>query len=176
MNSENQRIRNIIKDYRHHFKLSRENIIALSGLNRSSYTSIELGTGNVDFDKVSAISEIYGLQIWEFINPKQKIPTLEELPLATKKLVINQKDKVIYTKRNNLNLPKKIKIILNSGELPVEFTASDIWKLLPGHIKKDIKTIRVTDIISRKSFSQIVYPIRKKRGRENLFKLNCSTT
>ncbi|AQX00492.1 helix-turn-helix domain-containing protein [Elizabethkingia anophelis] len=171
MESENQRIKDIIKIYREHFKLTRVNIAILSGLKKSAYTALEMGTGNIDFDKINAISKIYGLQIWEFINPKQKIPALEELPFETKKLALAQKDRTVYTKNSNLKLPEKIKIILNSGELPTEFTASDIWKLLPGDVRKNIKTTRITDTISRESFSKVIDFTGKKRGKEKIYKL-----
>ncbi|MCT3733711.1 helix-turn-helix transcriptional regulator [Elizabethkingia anophelis] len=171
MNLENQRIRSLLKQYRKYFKLSQNEIAKLSGLTQSAYSSIEIGKGNIDFDKVDSIAKIYGLRVWELIHPNQKIPKLSELPLKTRNLVILLEQKGGGIRNSNLNLPKRIKMVLDTNELPLEFTASDIWKLLPNEIREDIKTTRITDTISRDAFSQLINFTGKKRGREKIYRL-----
>ncbi|QIY83000.1 helix-turn-helix transcriptional regulator [Chryseobacterium sp. NEB161] len=170
MNSENSRIRLLIKRYREHFKFSQNDIVKLTGLTQSAYSSLETGKGNIDFDKTNLVSNVYGLKVWEFINPKQKVPTLDSLPNTTKKIALKNKSK---PKSNyHLDLPEKIKIILRSGRLPTTFTVNDIKNLLKENIQSDINASRITTTIKRIQFEELcevgksgkskLYSIRKK--------------
>lgn len=167
MDSENNRIRLLIKQYREHFKFSQNDIVKLTGLTQSAYSSLETGKGNIDFDKTNLVSNVYGLKVWEFINPKQKIPTLDSLPNATKKIALKNKSK---PKGNyHLDLPEKIKIILGSGRLPTTFTVNDIKNLLAENIQSDINASRITTTIKRIQFEEL-YEVGKS-GKSKLYSI-----
>lgn len=167
MESENQKIRNLIRKYREHYKCSRREIALLTKLKETLYTSIESGTGNIDFDRTAIIAKIYGLSLLDFINPKQEIPQIEFLPTATKKVVLKNKDKQIPISNIDLNLPEKIRLILDSNQLPKQFTTKDIKCLLPQNLQDVIATSRIADAITRKGFEDLVEV--GKIGRSKLY-------
>ncbi|AZA47064.1 XRE family transcriptional regulator [Chryseobacterium carnipullorum] len=167
LKSENQRIRDLIRKYREHYKCSRKEIALLTKLQEALYTSIESGTGNIDFDRTAIIAKIYGLSLLDFINPKQKIPQIELLPSATKKVVLKNKNKQIPISNINLNLPEKIRLILDSKQLPKQFTTKDIKSLLPQNLQEVIATSRIADTITRKGFEDLVEV--GKIGRSKLY-------
>ncbi|MHA6697757.1 helix-turn-helix domain-containing protein [Chryseobacterium sp. A321] len=169
MTTQNNRTRALIKQYREQFNFTQKEIATLSGLTQSAYSAIEIGKGNIDFDKVHTIAKAYGLTIWDFINPSNKIPKIIELPESTKIIAILKKDKVNSSGRTNLNLPQQIMKIINSNKLSDQFTSSDIWKMLPVEIKDSIKSTRVTDTISRQAFSAVIFFTGRKRGKEMLY-------
>lgn len=156
MESENQKIRDLIRKYREHYKCSRKEIAHLTKLQETLYTSIESGTGNIDFDRTAIIAKIYGLSLLDFINPKQKIPKIEFLPTATKKVVLKNKDKQISISNIDLKLPEKIRLIIDSKKLPKQFTTKDIKCLLPQNLQEVITTSRIADTITRKGFEDLV--------------------
>ncbi|VFA44116.1 helix-turn-helix domain-containing protein [Chryseobacterium indologenes] len=167
MESENQKIRDLIRKYREHYKCSRREIAHLTKLQETLYTSIENGTGNIDFDRTAIIAKIYGLSLLDFINPKQKIPQIEFLPTPTKKVVLKNKDKQIPISNIDLNLPEKIRSILDSKQLPKQFTTKDIKSLLPKNLQEVIATSRIADTITRKGFEDLVEV--GKIGRSKLY-------
>jgi len=169
LKSENQKIRDLIRKYREHFKCSRKEIADLAKLKETLYTSIEIGTGNIDFDRTASIARIYGLSLLDFINPKQKIPEIEFLPAATRRVVFENKDKQFPSSNINPNLPEKIRSILDSRQLPQQFTTNDIKLLLPQDLQKVIARSRIADTISRKGFEDIVEV--GKIGRSKLYEI-----
>lgn len=169
MITENNRIRAIIKQYREQFKFTQKEIAKLCGLTQSAYSAIEIAKGNIDFDKVHAIANAYGITIWDFINPNNKIPEVKDLPEATKIIALVKKDKVISSGKTDLNLPQRIMKIINSNKLADQFTSSDIWKMLPTEVRDSIKTTRVTDAISREAFRNVIVFTGQKRGREKVY-------
>ncbi len=169
MQSENQKIRDLIRRYREYFKCSRREIAHLTKLKEPLYTSIESGTGNIDFDRTATIAKIYGLSLLDFINPKQKIPQIESLPSATKKLVLENKNKQIAITNIDLNLPEKIRLILDSKKLPKQFTTKDIKSLLPQNVQEVIATSRIADTIIRKGFEDLVEV--GKIGKSKLYEI-----
>lgn len=168
---ENNRVRNLIKKYRVHFKLSQPDLVKLTDIRQSTYRGIEEGTSTVDFEKTNKIASIYGLKVWEFINPEQEIPDFEHLAAKTKKLIRSKDTNKNGVKYANLQLPKHIEVVLKSGNLPQEFTATDIWELLPPAIKEKISPIRITDSLKKGALRKKVEDTGRKRGHQKLYRL-----
>ncbi len=169
LKSENQKIRDLIRNYREHYKCSRKEIAHLTKLREALYTSIENGKGNIDFDRTAIIAKIYGLSLLDFINPKQKIPQIKFLPAATKKVALKNKNKQIPISKINLNLPEKIRLVLDSKQLSKQFTTMDIKSFLPQDLHQEIATSRIADTINRKGFEDLVEV--GKIGRSKLYEL-----
>ena len=171
MADENNRVRHLIKKYRVHFKLSQPDLVKLTDIRQSTYRGMEEGTSIVDLERINKIAKVYGLKLWEFINPEQEIPDFEYLAAKTKKLILAKGTNKNTVKYSNIQLPKNIEIVLNSGKLPKEFTPTDIWELLPPAIRDKIASIRVTDSLKKGSLSKKIEYTGKKRGHQKLYKL-----
>lgn len=50
--------------------------------------------------------------------------------------------------------------------------SSFYWELLPDAIKKQIKSIRITDLFKKEELNEKVEETGEKRGREKVYKLN----
>lgn len=171
METENERFRNIIRKYREHFNLSQNDISKLIGITQGAYNAMESGRGTIDLDKADMIAKVFGFRYWEFVHPNRNSIGLEDLPVKTKKLVLSRTHVKRTPKNIDLQLPEKINVIFSSGNLPKEFTSSDIWNNLPSFVKNLVKTTRITDTLKRGSLRNLVEETGEKKGREKLYRL-----
>lgn len=168
MKSENSRVRRIIIKFREHYNFEQKHVIKLSGFSQSKYQKLEAGVGNIDFDDTKVISLVYGLEVWEFINPNQKYPSISKLPPETKALAELRKDKILLSK---FDIPAEIMKVLQSGKLNPEFTTTEVHALLPDTIRENIETSRVTDTLN-KTLTSLVIKTNKKLGANFIYVLN----
>ncbi|MGC1633715.1 MAG: helix-turn-helix transcriptional regulator [Gelidibacter sp.] len=168
MKPENSRVRRIIREFREHYNFEQKHVIELSGLSQSKYQKLEAGVGNIDFDDAKTISSVYGLEVWQFINPNQVHPTISSLPIQTRELAKELKDKVLLSK---FDIPAEIATILQTGKLNHEFTTSEIRTLLPQKIRDNIETSRITDVLAKK-LAPLVTKTNKKLGTNFIYVLN----
>ncbi|WP_157450462.1 hypothetical protein [Chryseobacterium sp. CCH4-E10] len=94
---------------------------------------------------------------------------IEFLPAATKRVVLENKDRQFPSSNINPNLPEKIRLILDSRQLPQQFTTNDIKLLLPQNLQKVIARSRIADTITRKGFEDLVEV--GKIGRSKLYEI-----
>ena len=147
---ENKRIRTLIKTYRLSFELTLSDLVQLTHIKQSTYRGMEIGSSAIDFNKINKVAKVYGLPLWEFINPNQEIPEFANLDAKTKELILSKNANSNQRKQPNPQLSKHIEEVLHSGNLPREFTSSDIWALLPPKIKERIPSYRVTDSLKKR--------------------------
>lgn|GEM_PF-1375398 len=171
MADENKRFRDIIKKYRTYFKLSQEDVAGLIGIKQSAYGAMEIGRGNIDFDKGDQIAKVYGLRHFELMIPKRRLPSIEELPPKTKKRVLERKAEGKKTRNDYLKLPTHVIEIVSSESAPKEFTSSEVWGLLAENIKHLIKPVRITDILKKGQLKDKIEETGEKRGREKVYRL-----
>ena len=171
VNSENQRFRNLIKQYRRHFKLSQEDIAEFLGIKQNAYSAMETGRGNIDLDKVDSIAKIYGLRHFQLLQPNQKPPKVNDLPTETRKKVLARQAEGKNPRNDSLALPSRVMEVLLSGSLSKEFTSSEVWTQLQETTRSQIKPVRITDLFNKGELKEKVVDSGKKRGREKLYRL-----
>lgn len=171
MADENERYRKISKNYRKHFGLSQEDVAELMNIKQNAYSAMETGRGDIDLEKADKIAKVYGLRYFQMGDPKQRVPSIENLPSKTKKRALERQAEGKKSRNDELQLPIKVTDILNSGKLPQKFTSADVWELLPEEIKKKVKAIRITDLFNKGQLKNIVEETGEKRGREKLYRL-----
>lgn len=172
MANENQKFRNLIKGYRKHYGLSQDDIAELIGIKQNAYSAMETGRGDIDLDKADRVAKVYGLRHFQMLDPKQKMPLIEDLPQRTRERVLERKIKGKKARNDELELPKRIITIFKSGKLREEFTSSNVWDLLPENIKGQIKSTRITDLFKKGDLKDKVEETGEKRGREKVYRLN----
>lgn len=156
------------------FELAEADISRLTRLSSKSVSDILIGSKGIVLKTAEQISSIvFGIRYFELGNPQFPLPRLEDLPESTQIAIANRKEKGFADNARNidLNLPKHVMIVLGSGRLELEFTSSDIWKLLPLDIQGQVKSIRITDLFKKGELKDKVEDTGEKRGREKLYRL-----
>lgn len=165
---------NQLMKYLKRFGLIEADIAKLIGSNSDAIEEILSGEKGIVLKTAEKIAWIvFGIRYFELGNPKLPLPKKADLPLATQHAIAERKEKGIpeISRNTSLNLPLHVSKVLESGQLDLEFTSSDVWKLLPKNIKEQIKSIRITDLFKKGDLRGIVEETGGKRGREKLFKL-----
>jgi Predicted transcriptional regulators len=159
-----------MKRYRKHYRLSQEDVADLIGIKQNAYSAMETGRVDVDLDKAEAISKVYGIRFFQMADPKQKIPKIEDLPARTRKRVLERKAEG-KKQRDDLQLPKYISGVFESGRLPEKFSSFDVLSALPPEIQKKVKPARITDLFKKGILKNRVEDTGEKNGRVKLYRL-----
>lgn len=157
--------------YRKHFLLTLQDLDVLLRPLNLIYTGVESGKRTLTLALAEGIASVYGLSYCEMTTKNYPIPSIENLPAATKELVLERQSAGKKPRNEDLTLPKHVSGILNSISFPLEFTSSEIWGLLPNNIKSQIKSTRITDLFSKGELKDKIEYTGKKRGREKVYRL-----
>lgn len=156
-----------LEKYLNHYGLAEADVAKMIGSNTESIKQIIRGEKNIVLKTAEQISKVFGLRYFKFGDPEFDFLDAESLPEETR-LIISKRRKIgkpVVDRNNELKLPYHIIAALKSENLPLEFTSSDLFNLLPVNIQQSIKQpSRITDaFIKNNDLKKLVVDTNRKR-------------
>ncbi len=152
-----------IREYRKHFGLNQSDIATLIRTNQPAYNQLEIGERGIDLSTAATIAAIYGLQLHQITDPKQKIPALRSLPERTRKAIEKRKASGVAPRDYDRDIAGQLDHILHQTDfLHTARTTAEIWSRLPDDIRKSIPKGRITDLLGKAPRNQLVQMIPGK--------------
>lgn len=163
-------LNHIFKAYRIHYGLTQEAVERLAKLKKNQYSRIESGRQEGKAPDIDAICSVYGLKNYQMANPKQRKPSVKNLPLSTQKAIleIKQIGKQPRENQKKIDLGKEIDKLISMGRFDKPITAKKLLAFLPDEVKENINhnASRITDLLKRSPRSQIIKIVARPEGEK----------
>lgn len=140
----------------------------LTGVSATAINDITENKRSLGLKRADKIAQVFGLRYFELANSKLKFKAIRQLPVRTQKVIQERKEKgpSNHERNTDLDLPKNTLEVLSKLPATAEFTANEIYDLLPTEIKSLITPNRVTTLFKKGSLKKyVVYADRKLKHR-----------
>lgn len=153
----------ILAKYLKKFKLESVDIAYLINNTRTTIDGLLKGEKTVVLNTLEQIAQCFGLRYFEFGNPKNPIPSLQDLPKKTQDRIEYRKreglsQKTTHTKRD---INAQIRYVLTQYKLNDKFLIEDVQKAILKEFQIKYHISEIMDRI-RKSFSPYLLKTEEK--------------
>lgn len=159
-----ERIRQAL-DY---YKIEPSDLALLIGASSSNINAMLKGKAGVAYEKMIAISKVFGLQYYEFGNPKVEFLDYNLLGQKTREVIAKRRENGKYKRDLTNNLSKKLDVLIDKGDFDIPILASQAFAKMKVTTVGN-KSTEVTNLLRKIPRNKVIYALDFKLGNSLVF-------
>lgn len=157
-----------VQKYLETFGLIEEDLAKLTGTTSVNIKKIINGEVGLNIKKMINIASAFGIPYYHFANPKSLIPSLEQLPKATRVKIVEREKKGIIIRDNENKFSIKLDELILKGNLNKPNTSKLLLKLMESEFENKIST-EVTALLSNSPRNEKIKTLKHKYRNQSIY-------